>query len=136
MSKDLEADMSGTSAVGRGHDNLLDDPLNGEWEDRGIRGLYGALPPNTDALDAPECGQARAFLPYMFSNEWRRVHLIRPGTRLSAGEHYVDLRELNRGVMVAGGDEVANSASLFVSRNDVDREIWNRLLGCEAQDTA
>jgi hypothetical protein len=92
-------------------------------------GQYAVLPPNTEALDARECKDAQSLLPEMTKEEWKRVHLVPPGTRLRTGDKYVDLRDVRRGELIATGEETANQSSLLVAKNDVDYEIWNRLLG-------
>lgn len=94
-------------------------------------GQYGELPPNTDALDAQDCKDAQSLLPNMTKDEWKRVHLVPPGMRLRTGDRYVDLRDTRRGELVATGEETANQSSLLVAKNDVDYEVWNKLLGRE-----
>jgi len=115
-------------------DQRLDDAIDRDIDDGRLRadqhnGQYGVLPPNTEALEAPEAKEAQGILPELSREDWKRVHLMRPGTRLQTGDKYLDLRDLLRGELVATGEETVATSSLLVHKNDIDYEIWNRLLG-------
>jgi len=50
------------------------------------------------------------------------------GTRLKQGDVYCDLRFVERGELVAHGEEEVHD-ELLVPKHSVDYEIWNKLIG-------
>jgi len=134
MAQDRKVQHRYEEAMKESSGRRYDDAINHEIDDGRLRadqhtGQYGVLPPNTEALEAPEVKAAVDLVPDMTREDWKRVHLLRPGNRLQTGDKYLDLRDLRRGELVATGEETVSSSSLFVHKNDVDYEIWNRLLG-------
>ena len=90
-------------------------------------GQQGALPVNDEALDAADVKEAYALLEDFAHDELRRVPIIAAGTRLATGDAYVNLRDRRRGELRASGEETVGDGQYFVSKKDVDYEIWDKL---------
>ena len=91
-------------------------------------GQQGMMPVGGDLLEGTEIKQLRTMLPEWHKDELRRLSVVAPGTRLKQGDVYCDLRFLERGELVAHGEEEVHD-ELLVPKHSVDYEIWNKLLG-------
>jgi hypothetical protein len=87
--------------------------------------------PNQHSVEAIDDRVADEFLKDFIRDEVRRVRLVAPGTRLTAGSTYVDLRDRRRGELIATGQEVVG-VELLVHKKDVDDAIWDKLIASPA----
>jgi len=91
-------------------------------------GQQGMMPVGGDLIEGTEIKALREMLPDWHKDELRRLLVASPGTRLKQGDVYCDLRFLERGELVAHGEEEVHE-ELLVPKHSVDYEIWNKLLG-------
>ena len=84
---------------------------------------HGGEPIQADTLKA-----VYDLLPDWHKDELRRLTVAAPGTRLTQGDIYCDLRVRDRGELVAHGEEEVHE-ELLVPKKGTDYEIWNKLLG-------
>jgi hypothetical protein len=71
-------------------------------------------------------------LPELTSDELSRLQVLEPGTRLEQGGTYVDLNRLSEGPFKALGGHEATERERYVAKRDTDYELWNRLVGEDA----
>ena len=90
-------------------------------------GQQGMMAGSSDLLDGTQIKQVYELLPEWHKDELRRVFFVPPGTRLTQGGVYLDLRTPDRGALTAHGEEEVHE-ELLVPKNAVDYEIWNKLL--------
>ena len=57
------------------------------------------------------------------------IPILAPGARLEQNATYIDLNDLAAGEFTAMADMGAGAANLYVPKNQVDYNIWNRLIG-------
>jgi len=91
-------------------------------------GQEGMMPVGGDPIEGTEIKALREMLPDWHKDELRRLLIVAPGTRLNQGDIFCDLRFLERGELVAHGEEEVHE-ELLVPKRAVDYEIWNKLLG-------
>ena len=91
-------------------------------------GQQGMMPPDGELIEGTEIKQLREMLPEWHKDELRRLSVVPRGTRLKQGDVYCDLRFVERGELVAHGEEEVHD-ELLVPKHSVDYEIWNKLLG-------
>lgn len=91
-------------------------------------GQEGMMPVGGDLIEGTEIKALREMLPDWHKDELRRLLIVAPGTRLNQGDIFCDLRFLERGELVAHGEEEVHE-ELLVPKRAVDYEIWNKLLG-------
>ena len=91
-------------------------------------GQEGMLPTDRELIEGTEIKALREMLPDWHKDELRRLSVVSRGTRLKQGDVYCDLRFLERGELVAHGEEEVHD-ELLVPKHSVDYEIWNKLLG-------
>lgn len=71
-------------------------------------------------------------LPELSSDELSRLQVLEPGTRLEQGGTYVDLNRLGEGPFKALGGHEATASNRYIAKRDTDYELWNRLVGEDA----
>lgn len=81
------------------------------------------------STSATEDKALRTSLKMLDADEFTRLMVIEPGTRLQQGGTYVDLEDLDRGPFKAIGSQVADDGNRYVAKRDTDYELWNRLVG-------
>ena len=91
-------------------------------------GQQGMMPVGGELIEGTEIKQLREMLPDWHKDELRRLLIVAPGTRLNQGDIFCDLRFVERGELVAHGEEEVHE-ELLVPKRAVDYEIWNKLLG-------
>jgi len=89
-------------------------------------GQQGMLPPSAEAQEGSNIKALYTLLPEWHKDELRRLTVVPRGTRLSAGDVFIDLRVRDRGELVAHGEEEVHD-ELLVAKRSVDYEIWNKL---------
>ena len=67
------------------------------------------------------------------SDELSRLQVLEPGTRLEQGGTYVDLNRLAEGPFKALGGHEANEDTRYIAKRDTDYDLWNRLVGQDAE---
>ena len=72
-------------------------------------------------------------LPHLDAAELARLSVLEAGTALDQGGTYVDLNELGRGPFKAIGGQEAAKEHRYVAKRDTDYELWNRLVGRDAE---
>ena len=70
--------------------------------------------------------------PELTSDELSRLQVLEPGTRLEQGGIYIDLNRLSEGPFKALGGHEATDRDRYVAKRDTDYELWNRLVGEDA----
>lgn len=63
------------------------------------------------------------------ADEFARLTILEPGTRLEQGGTYLDLDDPARGPFKAIGGQEAGHRNRYVAKRDTDYELWNRLVG-------
>ncbi len=91
-------------------------------------GQQGIMPLDKELIEGTEIKQLRDMFPEWHKDELRRLSIVPRGTRLKQGDIYCDLRFVERGELVAHGEEEVHD-ELLVPKHSVDYEIWNKLLG-------
>ena len=86
------------------------------------------MPLDKELIEGTEIKQLRDMFPEWHKDELRRLSIVPRGTRLKQGDIYCDLRFVERGELVAHGEEEVHD-ELLVPKHSVDYEIWNKLLG-------
>ena len=71
-------------------------------------------------------------LPELSSDELSRLQVLEAGTRLEQGGTYVDLNRLAEGPFKALGGHEASEENRYIAKRDTDYELWNRLVGEDA----
>lgn len=66
-------------------------------------------------------------------DELDRLAVVQPGVALEQGGTYVDLNNLADGPFKAIGGHEATSDNRLVAKRDTDYELWNRLVGMDAE---
>jgi hypothetical protein len=59
----------------------------------------------------------------------KAINVLPEGAKLEQGATYLDLRDPERHEFTATGDMVAEHDHWIVAKDDVDYELWNRLIG-------
>jgi hypothetical protein len=90
-------------------------------------GQEGMMPTDHTLIEGNEIKEVYALLPEWHKDELRRLFVVPRGTRLTQGHVFCDLRFLERGEVVAHGEEEVND-ELLVPKSAVDYEIWNKLV--------
>lgn len=85
-----------------------------------------------ESVPAADDKVLRNRLTEISGEELDRLSVIVPGTRLEQGSVYVDLNRLGDGPFKALGSQEAQSENRFVAKRDTDYQLWNRLVGQEA----
>ncbi|MBJ7600555.1 MAG: hypothetical protein JF888_01025 [Candidatus Dormibacteraeota bacterium] len=80
-------------------------------------------------VSATELKDAHELFPQLDSAELEQLPILKPGTRLEQGAVYLDLSKLARGPFKAIGGQEAPEGHLYVSKRDLDHEMWKRLTG-------
>lgn len=65
--------------------------------------------------------------------ELKSIPILAHGERLEQGGIYLDLRDREKGEFTAQGNMEAQDPHLYVPKNKLDYELWNRLRGEPAQ---
>ena len=63
------------------------------------------------------------------ADEIARLPYLPDGTRLEAGETYIDVNQLDAGPFSGSDEDVASDGSRIVAKNELDPELWARLTG-------
>jgi hypothetical protein len=61
-----------------------------------------------------------------------RLQVLESGTRLEQGGIYVDLNRLSEGPFKVLGGHEASENNRYVAKRDTDYELWNHLVGEDA----
>ena len=64
-------------------------------------------------------------------DELRRIPIVPAGERLRQGAVYIDLRSHDRQEIRARGDMEAGPDNLYVPKDEVDYQLWNKLTGVD-----
>lgn len=62
-------------------------------------------------------------------DELKRIPILSRGTRLQQGATYVDLQDEGLREFTATGDMEAGPNNWYVPKDEVDYQLWNRLIG-------
>ena len=65
------------------------------------------------------------------NSELRAIPILPQGARLEQGARYIDLNNLDAGVITAKGVMEAGPENLYVQKSEVEYTLWNRLTGVE-----
>jgi hypothetical protein len=85
--------------------------------------------PELDARTAYELKELHRRLVGFSDDELKQIPILPRGSRLEQGATYVDLRESDRREFTATGDMEAGPGNWYVPKNQVDYQLWNRLIG-------
>jgi hypothetical protein len=104
-------------------------------------GLAGPHP-ETDAPTAFDLKDAHRLLADLTDDDLKQIPILPPGSRLEQGATYLDLRDPRHREFTARGDMEAGPSDWYVPKDQVDYQLWNRLIGVtnperlgEADDT-
>ena len=86
----------------------------------------------TESAPAVDDKMLHSRLPELSSDELSRLQVLEPGTRLEQGGTYVDLNRLREGPFKALGGHEASEENRYIAKRDTDYELWNRLVGEDA----
>src|SRR5437868_14701865 len=64
-------------------------------------------------------------------DELKQIPILPAGTRLEQGATYIDLKEREPKEFTARGEMEAKPTNWFVPKNEVDYQLWNRLIGVD-----
>ena len=67
------------------------------------------------------------------NDELARLAVLEPGTRLEQGGAYVDLNKLADGPFRAMAGHETSEHDRIIAKRDTDYELWNRLVGQDAE---
>jgi hypothetical protein len=73
-----------------------------------------------------------AGFPELSNDELARLAVLEPGARLEQGGIYVDLNNLADGPFKAMAGHQATQHDRFIAKRDTDYELWNRIVGQDA----
>ena len=62
-------------------------------------------------------------------DELKRIPIVPSGTRLQQGAVYVDLQDESLSEFKATGDMTVGTGNWYVPKDEVDYQLWNRLIG-------
>lgn len=62
-------------------------------------------------------------------DELKRIPIVPSGTRLQQGAVYVDLQDESLSEFKATGDMTVGPGNWYVPKDEVDYQLWNRLIG-------
>ncbi|GEM_PF-6953314 len=68
-------------------------------------------------------------LSQLTRDQLRRIPLLDAGIWLQEGETYLDLRQLDKGELVAGVGQVVRPGDEIVAKHQVDYQMWDYLSG-------
>jgi len=91
-------------------------------------GLAGPHP-ETDAATAFGLKAAHRSLEGLTDDELKQIPVLPRGSRLEQGATYIDLHDPRRREFTAHGDMEAGRNNWYVPKNQVDYQLWNRLIG-------
>ena len=72
-------------------------------------------------------------LPGLDNDELARLAVLEPGTRLEQGGPYVNLNKLADGPFRAMAGHETSEHDRIIAKRDTDYELWNRLVGQDAE---
>lgn len=92
---------------------------------------------NNSGTDDPQPNLRQAYdikelhekYPQFSSTDLKNLTILPEGTRLEQGAKYFDLNHPQGGELAARADMTASQGTLYVAKNTVDYELWNRLCG-------
>ena len=97
-------------------------------------GAPSASPPGSvESLPADQAKDLHRKLPDLDSAELARLTILPVGARLEQGATYVDLNDLDAGPFKAIGGREAAPRERLVAKREIDHELWNRLVGGDAE---
>ena len=73
-----------------------------------------------------------AGFPELSNDELARLAVLEPGARLEQGGVYVDLNNLADGPFKAMAGHQATQYDRIIAKRDTDYELWNRIVGQDA----
>ncbi|HEX8694521.1 MAG TPA: hypothetical protein VF746_19010 [Longimicrobium sp.] len=80
------------------------------------------------AFDVKSVHRSLSGLP---DDELKQVPILEEGTRLQQGATYLDLAHPERGELTATGDMAAGPENVYVAKDRVPYQTWNRLRGVD-----
>ena len=92
-------------------------------------GPAGPHPEKDAPRTAKDVKEVHAMLSEFADDELKRIPLLPAGTRLEANATYLNLSRLPGEAFTAEGREEVGDADYIVPKNEVDYELWNRLIG-------
>ena len=89
--------------------------------------------PEQDAIPASEIKEIHELLPNFSDDELGRLRIMPEGSVLEQGATYFDLRHADRGEFTAERPERVGpyKLNMFVPKQVVDYEVWNKLRGVD-----
>jgi hypothetical protein len=91
-------------------------------------GLAGPHP-EIDAATAYDLKAVHRMLEGLTDDELKQIPILPQGSRLEQGAVYLDLRDPAPRELKARGDMEAGPNNWYVPKNQVDYQLWNRLIG-------
>ncbi len=91
-------------------------------------GLAGPHP-ERNATTAFDLKTAHRLLQGLTDAELKQIPILPPGSRLEQGATYLDLHTPSHDEFKARGDMEADPENWYVPKDQVDYQLWNRLIG-------
>jgi hypothetical protein len=91
-------------------------------------GLAGPHP-ERNATTAFDLKTAHRLLQGLTDAELKQIPILPPGSRLEQGATYLDLHTPGHDEFTARGDMEAGPENWYVPKDQVDYQLWNRLIG-------
>ena len=82
-----------------------------------------------DARTAYELKDAHRWLEGLSDDELKQIPILPEGSRLEQGATYIDLRDPERREFTATGDMEAGPSRWYAPKDQVDYQLWNKLIG-------
>jgi hypothetical protein len=92
-------------------------------------GLAGPHPEKDTPRTAKDVKEVHAMLSEFSDDELNRIPLLPAGTRLEANATYLNLSRLPGEAFTAEGKEEVGETDYIVPKNEVDYQLWNRMIG-------
>ncbi len=123
---------SGSFGIGvEGHrgKNSLDERVSEEQSEEKIEEKNEEKNEEPQSMTAYDIKETHDLLPDLSADELQRLHVAAPGSPLVENAKYIDLRHRERGEIQARAGMLGNDVHWYVLKNDVDYQLWNKLLG-------
>ena len=86
-----------------------------------------------ETVSAVEDKDLHRRLPELTNDELARLAVLESGTRLEQGGTYVDLNNLGDGPFKAMAGHETTERDRIIAKRDTDYELWNHLVGQDAE---
>jgi hypothetical protein len=97
----------------------------------GINAADVGADPEKAAPKAYDVKETHDLLQDFTDGELKRILIMPPGSRLKQGATYINLKDPARREFTATADMEVEPDNWYVSKSELDYQLWNRLIGVE-----